>query len=196
MTPAEFAAIRSNPKRKAMFLAGYLRMVEIVARKTIPTPPPGLETGDLIAYGHVGLLEALETFKPEKGFAFSTHATFRIRGAIVDGVRAWTHYHRMSKEAQDAAVLRLDDVIPGTRIPFVETLIDDREPVAERVTAELDIYRAMASLNDRERDAIAKRFGDGLGLAAIGQSWGTSESWASRVVLDAIGKLRIAMSVR
>ena len=42
---------------------------------------------DLIHYGHVGLLEARKRFNPKRGVQFTTFAYYRIRGAILDGLR-------------------------------------------------------------------------------------------------------------
>lgn len=45
------------------------------------------EFQDLIGYGYVGLMEALRKFKKDKGFQFDTFAQYRIRGAMLDGLR-------------------------------------------------------------------------------------------------------------
>jgi RNA polymerase sigma factor for flagellar operon FliA len=42
---------------------------------------------DLIAYGAKGLLDAAERFDPEKGVPFDVFCRYRVRGAIVDGIR-------------------------------------------------------------------------------------------------------------
>ncbi|MDR2769844.1 MAG: RNA polymerase factor sigma-32 [Rickettsiales bacterium] len=44
----------------------------------------GIPIGDLIASGNVGLMQALQKFEPEKGFRFSTYATFWIRAEMYD----------------------------------------------------------------------------------------------------------------
>lgn len=41
---------------------------------------------DLIGYGQIGLIEAIDRFQPETGYQFSTYAYYRIRGAILDGL--------------------------------------------------------------------------------------------------------------
>ncbi|MEO0324463.1 MAG: sigma-70 family RNA polymerase sigma factor [Myxococcota bacterium] len=43
---------------------------------------------DLMAYGFQGLLEAKSRFDPDRGVRFNTFAYYRVRGAIIDGVRA------------------------------------------------------------------------------------------------------------
>lgn len=45
------------------------------------------DTEDLTSYGMLGLIEAVEKFKPNQGVAFDTFATYRIRGEIIDYIR-------------------------------------------------------------------------------------------------------------
>jgi len=55
---------------------------------------------DLIAYGNKGLVEAASRFDPSRGFAFSTFAYYRIKGAIYDGVREMGWRPRSRPEAK------------------------------------------------------------------------------------------------
>ena len=52
------------------------------------------ELEDLVSYGMQGALEAAERFDETRGFAFSTYAYHRIRGAIYDGLRQMAHLPR------------------------------------------------------------------------------------------------------
>ena len=58
---------------------GNLRLVVALARRYAATGVPML---DLIQEGNLGLMEAVESFDPEKGFSFRTYATWWIRQAI------------------------------------------------------------------------------------------------------------------
>lgn len=59
-----------------------------------------VEFDDLFAYGTKGLVEAHGRFDPNRGFAFSTFAYYRIKGAIYDGVRemGWRSRSRAQKQ--------------------------------------------------------------------------------------------------
>jgi len=46
-----------------------------------------VDLDDLVGYGSKGLMEAAERFDPQQGVAFSTYASYRIRGAMFDGLR-------------------------------------------------------------------------------------------------------------
>lgn len=66
----------------------HLRLVHHVAGQLIRTGPAReREMDDLVSAGTIGLLHAIESFEPERGLAFSTFATPRIRGAILDDLR-------------------------------------------------------------------------------------------------------------
>jgi RNA polymerase sigma factor for flagellar operon FliA len=57
-------------------------------RMTIPQNRSWLDMDDLMTAGIIGLIDAIEKFNPELGGKFSTYAYFRIRGAILDEMRA------------------------------------------------------------------------------------------------------------
>lgn len=59
-----------------------------IERMTIPQNRSWLDTDDLMTAGIIGLIDAVEKFNPELGGKFSTYAFFRIRGAILDEMRA------------------------------------------------------------------------------------------------------------
>jgi RNA polymerase sigma factor for flagellar operon FliA len=50
--------------------------------------PKHVDSNDLISAGIMGLIKAVETFEPERGFKFETYAGHKIRGAILDELRA------------------------------------------------------------------------------------------------------------
>lgn len=66
----------------------YHSLVKIIAKKMAHRLPASVEVDDLISAGLIGLMQALERFKPEKGFKFKTFAEFRIRGAMLDELRS------------------------------------------------------------------------------------------------------------
>jgi RNA polymerase sigma factor FliA len=64
-----------------------LRLVRIIALKIRSRLPAGIELGDLIHTGILGLIDAIKRFDPGKGTKFATYASLRIRGAILDELR-------------------------------------------------------------------------------------------------------------
>lgn len=66
----------------------HKELVDRVVRRLVRELDLSCETGDLVAWGHQGLLEAKQRFDPARGVRFSTFAYYRVRGAILDGVRS------------------------------------------------------------------------------------------------------------
>ena len=66
----------------------YLPLVKVVAGRIAMGMPQYVEREELISNGYFGLLEAMERFDPKRGFKFETYAVVRIRGAILDAIRA------------------------------------------------------------------------------------------------------------
>ncbi|MEJ7615055.1 MAG: sigma-70 family RNA polymerase sigma factor, partial [Candidatus Fervidibacter sacchari] len=81
-----YQANRDENSREALVQA-YLHLVKRVVARIKPLLPPSVEEGDLISYGLIGLLEAIDRFDQTRGVPFEAFATQRIRGAIVDGLR-------------------------------------------------------------------------------------------------------------
>ena len=71
-----------------------LSLVQSVARKLKSQITARIEFDDLIGYGSKGLIEAAERFDPKHGVAFTTFAYYRIRGAMLDGLRTMGWYSR------------------------------------------------------------------------------------------------------
>jgi RNA polymerase sigma factor for flagellar operon FliA len=66
----------------------YSRIVQAIVRRMMPKYNTFNEFEDLVHTGIIGLINAIERFEPERGLAFETYATVRIRGEILDYMRA------------------------------------------------------------------------------------------------------------
>src|SRR5450432_2231061 len=69
-----------------------LSLVQAIARKLKKQITACIDFDDLIGYGSKGLIEAAERFDPKHGVAFTTFAYYRIRGAMLDGLRTMGWY--------------------------------------------------------------------------------------------------------
>ncbi|USG67951.1 FliA/WhiG family RNA polymerase sigma factor [Brevibacillus ruminantium] len=65
----------------------YLPLVDKVANRLAINLPTNVDKDDLISYGRFGLLDALAKFDHTRGLQFETYAMWRIRGAMIDGLR-------------------------------------------------------------------------------------------------------------
>jgi RNA polymerase sigma factor for flagellar operon FliA len=69
-------------------LMEYLPLVKYIAGRIAISLPKSVELDDLINAGVVGLIEAHNNFDPTKGVKFESYASMRIRGSILDELRA------------------------------------------------------------------------------------------------------------
>ena len=69
-------------------MVAYSPLVKYVAGRMISGLPAHVEEADLISYGLIGLISTIERFEPDREIKFETYAIPRIRGAIIDELRA------------------------------------------------------------------------------------------------------------
>ncbi len=66
----------------------YSPMIKYVANRIALRLPSHIEVDDLISVGVMGLIDAIEKYDPTRGAKFKTYAEFRVRGSILDELRA------------------------------------------------------------------------------------------------------------
>jgi RNA polymerase sigma factor for flagellar operon FliA len=81
-------ASKPDPATREKLIMEYLTLVKYVVGRMAVTLPPTVDSDDLMGYGVMGLIAAIERFSPERGFKFETFAVSRIRGAIIDELRS------------------------------------------------------------------------------------------------------------
>lgn len=79
---------QGSRKAKDRLLAEYAGLVRHTAQRVAVGLPSHVELGDLVGSGVMGLIKAVETFDPEREVKFETYAVHKIRGAILDELRA------------------------------------------------------------------------------------------------------------
>ncbi len=84
---SEYLTNRSQNTRSKL-IETYLPLVKLVAHRMAIGLPQHVDTDDFISEGFLGLLQALERFDPSREIKFETYAISRIRGAIIDALRA------------------------------------------------------------------------------------------------------------
>ena len=84
---AEYRATGEAGLRNRLVLQ-YAPLVKYVAGRLRARMPESVDQDDLVSDGVLGLMDAIERFEPARGLSFQTFAVPRIRGAIIDGMRA------------------------------------------------------------------------------------------------------------
>ena len=113
-------------------LRRYLPLVRRVVQRLAVRKPPHIDLDDLVSWGIVGLLDAIEKYDPKKEALFSTYAQFRIRGAILDHLRSLDWVPRSVRQ-KAALIERVAHEIEGRA---------GRPASEEEIAAELDLSLA------------------------------------------------------
>ncbi|WP_077338196.1 RNA polymerase sigma factor RpoS [Pseudocolwellia agarivorans] len=131
-----------EPSRKRM-IESNLRLVVKISRRYNNR---GLPLLDLIEEGNLGLIRAVEKFDPERGFRFSTYATWWIRQTIERAIMNQTRTIRLPIH-----VVKELNIYLRTARELIQKL--DHEPTAEDIAQELDVpvkdVTKMLRLNER-----------------------------------------------
>lgn len=155
-----------------------------------------VELSDLVQMGTIGAIKAADAFDPSHGAKFGTYAEYRIRGAILDGLRQNSGLRRTRLEDSDDDLLF--DVQPKRRKILSLDASRKEEVIADRGDIERDLLanersewlaRSMQSLKPRQR-RVLERMIDGVPAARIAEAEHVSKSavWACRS--GAIARLR------
>lgn len=95
-----------NSVDRDSLITSHLPKVKYIADRMSAKLPPSVERDDVYGAGVLGLLDAVEKFDASRGVAFTTFAEMRVRGAILDSLRAldWASRstRRRAKEVQAA----------------------------------------------------------------------------------------------
>jgi RNA polymerase sigma factor for flagellar operon FliA len=83
----EFSRTRDKSIRDRLILT-YAPLVKYVAGRLGSGLPAHVDEGDLVSYGLLGLISAIERYDPSRDIKFETYAIARIKGAIIDELRA------------------------------------------------------------------------------------------------------------
>src|SRR5207244_8076396 len=125
-----------DPRVRERLVVAYSPLVKYVAGRTAAGLPPHVEEADLISYGLVGLISAIERFDLSRDIKFETYAIMRIKGAIIDELRSLDWVPR-SVRARAREVERANAKLEHTL---------QRSPTDQEIAGELGI--TVEELND------------------------------------------------
>ncbi len=82
----DFLHTRDMEVRNSILL-NYVHLVKYIVHRMAPTYQDYIDYDDLMSYGILGLMDAIDKYDVGKGVKFETYASLRIRGAIIDQIR-------------------------------------------------------------------------------------------------------------
>jgi RNA polymerase sigma factor for flagellar operon FliA len=168
---AAFSGTRDQGARDRLILT-YAPLVKYVAGRLGAGLPAHVEESDLVSYGLIGLIGAIERFDPSREIKFETFAISRIRGAIIDELRAldWVprsvrsrareieraigqfeaQHHRAptDDEISRSSIVALDELWTisntGDQVSLIDTLEDHGSADPQRNLTEAELREAIA----------------------------------------------------
>jgi len=131
-----------DPEARDELIINFSPLVKYVAGRLASSLPQSVDTADLISYGIFGLMDAIEKYDPERAIKFETYAIARIKGAIIDELRAmdWVPRSVRSRAREiEAAYIRLENSL--RRVP------SDDEVAAEMGVTPKELQDILAKLS-------------------------------------------------
>jgi RNA polymerase sigma factor for flagellar operon FliA len=155
---------------------------------------------DLIAAGMAGLWDAIRRHGDKHDEGFEWYVRVRVRGAILDELRAQDWLTRRARRAATAApdsmpprVVRLDDVGEWEQNRCLATAPDAESGLSETFIRE-SLAKAVETLPERERLIVSEHYFNHVKFKSLGERLGVSEPRISQLHSRAMQRLRSAVS--
>lgn len=174
---------------RSVLVEHNLRLVVYIAKKFENT---GIGIEDLISIGTIGLIKAINTFKPDKNIKLATYASRCIENEILMYIR---------KSSNQRSEMSIDEPLnvdwDGNELLLSDILGGDEDSVYRNIESEQDritILNAVSHLNDRDKEIISMRFalngGKELTQKEVADRMGISQSYISRLEKKIISRLK------
>ena len=180
-----------DQEARRLLIEHNMRLVAHVVKKYQYTD---YDTEDLLSVGTIGLIKAVNTFKPDRGSRLATYAAKCVENEILMLLRSHKKYSREVSLYESIGVDK-----DGESIHLVDVIQMENEDVLEQMILDQDVrelYQAYKTcLNDNEKQVVRMRYGLFGGKEytqrEIAQAMGLSRSYISRIEkrgLEKIGK--------
>jgi RNA polymerase sigma factor FliA len=187
-------------------LETHLYLVHQVVAPIARRVPANVLRDDLLAAGVSGLVDSLRKNGGDGGTTFEWYARTRIRGAVLDELRAQDWLTRRARDAVNAASLLeetdtdgpvfvgLDEITAAEEQEFLVSAAPDPEALYEAMEPYRMIARAFGILSERERKVIGMYYFGDKKFKEIGAELDVSEPRVSHIHARAVEKLKSVFS--
>ena len=159
-------------------------------------PPTSLaDRDDAASAAMIGLIGAVDRFDPRRGVPFEAYAALRIRGAVVDELRRVDERGRADRRPEGAELAVSLDELMAKGVHQGPAIDDGFTERFEQEDLKTRVQDALGRLPARQREVIARYYGDELTLREAGVKMGVSEARACQLHGRAIQNLRRDLSV-
>src|SRR6187402_2372314 len=190
-----------DPRMSAELLLQYEPLVRKIAGGFQRKLPRNVLREDLIAAGMSGLWDAIRRHPDGPSESFEWYVRVRIRGAILDELRAQDWLPRRARAAAEAAsgtdayvpppaVVRFDDVSEWEQNRCLADASSSEAAVAAKFAQET-LAKAVEQLPERERHIVSQHYFRGVKFKDLGAELGVSEPRISQLHSRAIQRLKL-----
>ena len=181
--------LHTDDSARQILIEHNLRLVVYIAKRFENT---GAGIEDLVSIGTIGLIKAINTFRSDKNIKLATYASRCIENEILMYIR---------KNAGSRVEVSIDEPLntdwDGNELLLSDILGSDEDEISgelQQMEERRLIRRAVASLDDREREIIELRYGmcgkKELTQKEVADRLGISQSYISRLEKKIIARLR------
>jgi RNA polymerase sigma factor FliA len=147
----------------------YAPLVKYVAGRMVVSLPGLINNEDILSYGTIGLIQAVDRFDPAQGVKFETYAIRRIRGSIIDAIRS---LHPLSRDtnrrareieqAYDELTHSLDRTPEESEVAehLGLTMAEFRTQLMETGTTIVSLDTPLGDVGDEERTSLVDQIAD------------------------------------
>ena len=180
---------RGDKNARALLIERNLRLVSHIVKKYYSKTN---DTEDLISIGTIGLIKAIDSFKPDKGIRLATYASRCIENEIL------MHFRNIKKNASDVYLGdSLESDRDGNPLTLQDTISDNRD-MAEDLEKKIRWEKASEYLenleDEREREIIILRYGldnkKPLTQREVAARLNISRSYVSRIEKKVLSDMR------
>ncbi len=180
---------QGDAEAKNKLIEHNLRLVAHIIKKYYGVSS---EQDDLVSIGTIGLIKAINTFRPDKNIRLSSYASRCIENEIL------MHFRSAKKSAQDVSINEtIDTDKDGNQLTLLDIMAVD-DDILDNLDKKLNIKKLGQFINEeltgREKKIIVMRYGlDGkkpVTQKEIAKLMNISRSYVSRIETKALKKLR------